>query len=151
MRVTNKMIMNNASSNINSTKEIVNTRNKQMTSQKRIDKPSDDPIYDDRSQNLYYYLNGFELNGNGNEILWEPFENVSYDAEPIYRGHRKNVFMLNEDGSKKIENEVIELDEKQWAFSKRENTIVTHSHAKAADYIKFSKKERYGITQGEFI
>ena len=115
------------------------------------DKLSDDPIYDDRSQNLYYYLNGFELNGNGNEIRWEPIEDVSYDAEPIYRGHRKNVFMLNEDGSKKIENKEIELDEKQCAFSKRENTIVTHSHAKAADYIKFSKKERYGITQGEFI
>ena len=39
MRVTNKMIMNNAASNINSTKEIVNQRNTQMTSQKKIDKP----------------------------------------------------------------------------------------------------------------
>ena len=112
---------------------------------------SSDKIYDDRSQNLYYFLNGFELNGNGNEIRWVPFENVSYDAEPIYRGHRKNVFMLNEDGSKKIENEEIKLDKRQWAFSKRENTIVTHSHAKTEKYNKFSKKERYGITQGEFI
>ncbi len=39
MRVTNKMIMNNAASNINSTKEIVNQRNTQMTTQKKIDKP----------------------------------------------------------------------------------------------------------------
>ncbi len=52
MRVTNKMIMNNASSNINSTKECVNTRNKQMTSQKKIDRPSDDPVVAVRSLRL---------------------------------------------------------------------------------------------------
>lgn len=52
MRVTNKMIMNNASSNINSTKECVNTRNKQMTSQKKIDRPSDDPVIAVRSLRL---------------------------------------------------------------------------------------------------
>ena len=52
MRVTNKMIMNNASSNINSAKETVNTRNKQMTSQKKIDRPSDDPVIAVRSLRL---------------------------------------------------------------------------------------------------
>ena len=52
MRVTNKMIMNNASSNINSAKEVVNQRNTQMTSQKKIDKPSDDPVIAVRSLRL---------------------------------------------------------------------------------------------------
>ena len=52
MRVTNKMIMNNAASNINLAKEFVNTRNKQMTSQKKIDKPSDDPVIAVRSLRL---------------------------------------------------------------------------------------------------
>ena len=52
MRVTNKMIMNNAASNINTTKECVNTRNKQMTSQKKIDRPSDDPVVAVRSLRL---------------------------------------------------------------------------------------------------
>ncbi len=52
MRVTNKMIMNNAGSNINTTKEFVNIRNKQMTSQKKIDKPSDDPVIAVRSLRL---------------------------------------------------------------------------------------------------
>ncbi len=52
MRVTNKMIMNNAASNINTTKEIVNKRNKQMTTQKKIDKPSDDPVIAVRSLRL---------------------------------------------------------------------------------------------------
>ena len=52
MRVTNKMIMNNAASNINTTKEIVDKRNTQMTSQKKIDKPSDDPVIAVRSLRL---------------------------------------------------------------------------------------------------
>lgn len=52
MRVTNNMIMKNASSNINSTKEVVNTRNTQMTTQKKISRPSDDPVIAVRSLRL---------------------------------------------------------------------------------------------------
>lgn len=52
MRVTNNMIMNNAASNINSTKEIVNEKNTQMTNQKKINKPSDDPVIAVRSLRL---------------------------------------------------------------------------------------------------
>ena len=52
MRVTNNMIMKNAASNINSTKEIVNKRNTQMTTQKKISKPSDDPVVSVRSLRL---------------------------------------------------------------------------------------------------
>lgn len=52
MRVTNNMIMKNAASNINSTKEVVNTKNTQMTSQKKISKPSDDPVVAVRSLRL---------------------------------------------------------------------------------------------------
>ncbi|MCR5195905.1 MAG: flagellar hook-associated protein 3 [Pseudobutyrivibrio sp.] len=52
MRVTNKMIMKNAASNINTTKEFVDKRNKQMTSQKQIDRPSDDPVIAVRSLRL---------------------------------------------------------------------------------------------------
>lgn len=44
--------MNNASSNINTTKEFVNKRNTQMTSQKKIDRPSDDPVIAVRSLRL---------------------------------------------------------------------------------------------------
>lgn len=49
MRVTNHMIMNNASVNINGTKISVNDTNNQMTTQKRISKPSDDPVVAIRS------------------------------------------------------------------------------------------------------
>ena len=52
MRVTNNMIMKNASSNIYGTKDIVNSRNTQMTTQKRINKPSDDPVIAIRSLRL---------------------------------------------------------------------------------------------------
>ncbi|MCR5452672.1 MAG: flagellar hook-associated protein FlgL, partial [Lachnospiraceae bacterium] len=44
MRVTNNMIMNNASSNINGTKIAVDKGNTQMTTQKKIQRPSEDPV-----------------------------------------------------------------------------------------------------------
>lgn len=45
MRVTNNMIMSNTKININGNKTNVNTLNNQMTSQKKISRPSDDPGY----------------------------------------------------------------------------------------------------------
>ncbi len=44
MRITNNMIMKNTKLNINSNKRNVNTLNNQMSSQKKIDKPSQDPV-----------------------------------------------------------------------------------------------------------
>ena len=44
MRVTNNMIMSNTKININGNKTNVNTLNNQMTSQKKISRPSDDPV-----------------------------------------------------------------------------------------------------------
>lgn len=41
MRVTNNMIMSNTKININGNKTNVNTLNNQMTSQKKISRPSD--------------------------------------------------------------------------------------------------------------
>lgn len=116
-----------------------------------FDEPSDDPIYDDRSQNLYYYVNGFELNGNGNEIRWESKEDVSYDTCKIYRGCRKNVFEQDEDGIIIKNGEVILDEKKEWAFSKRENTEILHSRSERKNSKRFSKKERYGIEHGQFI
>jgi hypothetical protein len=112
---------------------------------------SEDIIYDDRSQNLYYYLNGFELNGNGNEIRWESIEDVPYDTCKIYRGHRKNVFEQNKNGIIIKDDEVTLDEKKEWAFSKRENTEIIHSRNKSKNCNRFSKKERYGIEHGQFI
>ena len=52
MRVTNNMILRNSSYNINGTKGSVNSSMNQMTTQKKIDKPSDDPVVAIRSLRL---------------------------------------------------------------------------------------------------
>ena len=52
MRVTNQMIMKNAGSNINGVKELVSRTNDQMTNQKKIQKPSGDPVIAVRSLRL---------------------------------------------------------------------------------------------------
>ncbi|MGN0342166.1 MAG: flagellar hook-associated protein FlgL [Roseburia sp.] len=44
MRITNNMIMNNTKTNINGNKTNLDTLNNQMSSQKKISKPSDDPV-----------------------------------------------------------------------------------------------------------
>lgn len=44
MRVTNNMIMSNTKININGNKTSLDTLNSQMSSQKKINKPSDDPV-----------------------------------------------------------------------------------------------------------
>ena len=49
MRVTNNMITSNTKNNINSNKVFVDKYNTQMTTQKKIDKPSDDPVIAIRS------------------------------------------------------------------------------------------------------
>lgn len=44
MRITNNMMLNNTSSNINGNKVNVNNLNNQMSSQKKIQRPSEDPV-----------------------------------------------------------------------------------------------------------
>ena len=43
MRVTNNMMLRNTTSNINNNKYSVNSLNNQMSSQKKISRPSEDP------------------------------------------------------------------------------------------------------------
>ena len=57
MRVTNGMIMSNAATNINATKVSVDKTNTQMTSQKKISRPSEDPVVAIRSLRLQTSLN----------------------------------------------------------------------------------------------
>ena len=52
MRVTNNMIMSNARTNINGTKVSVDKANTQMTTQKKISRPSEDPVTAIRSLRL---------------------------------------------------------------------------------------------------
>ena len=52
MRVTNSMITEHSKTNINGTKQMVDKYNTQMTDQKKISKPSDDPVVAIRSLRL---------------------------------------------------------------------------------------------------
>lgn len=52
MRVTNSMITEHSKTNINGTKQMVDKYNTQMTDQKKINKPSDDPVVAIRSLRL---------------------------------------------------------------------------------------------------
>lgn len=56
MRVTNNMILANAKSNINGNKVAVDNGNNQMTTQKRIQRPSEDPVIAVRSLRLQTQL-----------------------------------------------------------------------------------------------
>ncbi|MCR4798390.1 MAG: flagellar biosynthesis protein FlgL, partial [Lachnospiraceae bacterium] len=57
MRITNSMITDNAAGNINGTKVLVDKRNTQMTTQKKISRPSQDPVIAIRSLRLQTSLN----------------------------------------------------------------------------------------------
>ena len=52
MRITNNIIMRNSMTNIGGTKGAVNTTNTQMTTQKKISRPSEDPVIAIRSLRL---------------------------------------------------------------------------------------------------
>lgn len=60
MRVTNNMILRNSTYNINGTKGTVNSSMNQMTTQKKITKPSDDPVVAIRSLRLSTSLSRVE-------------------------------------------------------------------------------------------
>ncbi|MEG0806513.1 MAG: flagellar hook-associated protein 3 [Lachnospiraceae bacterium] len=57
MRITNSMITEHSKTNINSVKQMVDKYNDQMTSQKKISRPSDDPVVAIRSLRLRGTLN----------------------------------------------------------------------------------------------
>ena len=71
MRITNNMMLRNASSNINGNKINVNAMENQMSSQKKIQRPSDDPVIAVRALRLRSSLS--EIN--------QYYENNIPDAE----------------------------------------------------------------------
>ena len=52
MRITNNMMLNNSMNNINGNKINVNNMNNQMSSQKKIQRPSENPVIAIRSLRL---------------------------------------------------------------------------------------------------
>lgn len=87
MRVTNNMMINNTSFNINGNKVNVNTLNSQMTLQKKILRPSDDPIIAIRALRLRSTLNQIDQYYKKNipdaEAWMETTETALYNMNKI--------------------------------------------------------------------
>lgn len=73
MRVTNNMITSNTKSNMNANKVLVNKYNMQMTTQKKIERPSEDPVIAIRSlrlQTTMSHINQYLDNNIANVDAW---------------------------------------------------------------------------------
>lgn len=88
------------------------------------------PYIDERSQFLYYYINGFDINSGKSLTEWIPNKDVDYDSCPIYFGRRKNAY---EDKEKKI------LDKRKWAFSSYVVSF-THSNSEKEKFDKYASR-----------
>ena len=61
MRITNNMILHNTTGNINGNKVNVNNLNNQMTSQKKIQRPSENPVIAVRSLRPVSYTHLYQI------------------------------------------------------------------------------------------
>ena len=80
MRITNNMIMNNAKVNINGNKVAVDAGDTQMTTQKKISRPSDDPVIAVRSLRLQTQLSKVDQYLNKNITDAESWMDITESA-----------------------------------------------------------------------
>lgn len=90
MRITNSMIRNNTSNNMSTNKGYVDTLNTQMSTQKKIDRPSDDPVIAIRALRLRSSLSEinqyYEKNIPDAESWLEVTETALKNMESILTG-----------------------------------------------------------------
>ena len=79
MRITTKVIQNNSLRNINTNKLLQDKLSQQMSTEKKVNRPSDDPIV---------AIRALRLRTNVNQINQYYEKNVP-DAEPVWRSVRK--------------------------------------------------------------
>ena len=87
MRVTNNMITSNTKSNINANKVLVDKYNTQMTTQKKINKPSDDPVIAIRSLRMQTSLSHIDQYLNNNISDANSWLNVTDTALENYENN----------------------------------------------------------------
>ena len=113
MRVTNNMIMNNSIRNINKTKQTTSKLNDQMTSQKKINRPSEDPVIAIRSMRLrnsqakidQYLENNINDAQNWLDSAEEALKNIKKSLSDTYAELENGI-----NGEKTLENRQIILD-----------------------------------------
>lgn len=105
MRITNNMIMNTTKSNINRNKNAVNKGNTQMSTQKKIDVPSDDPVIAVRALRLRSTLNQIDqyLNTNVNDA--EAWLEVTQSALTSVSGILKDMHTLCDDAANGVKTQ----------------------------------------------
>ena len=72
MRITNQMMINSSMANIQVNKKQVNTLDTQLSTQKKINKPSEDPIIAIRALRLRASLNLLLISGMNTAIRVHP-------------------------------------------------------------------------------
>lgn len=113
MRITNNMILHNTSSNINGNKLNVDKMNNQMTSQKKIQRPSEDPVIAIRSLRLRSALSEinqyYERNIPDAESWLDITETAIYNMEKIVSGVREQcVYGTNDPLTDENRNTILE-------------------------------------------
>lgn len=99
MRITNNVIMRNTKSNINTNKINVNDKNNQMSSQKKIDRPSDDPVIAVRALRLRSNLSELDQYLNKNIKEATAWQDVTDTALYNIRGLMNDMYELCEHGA----------------------------------------------------
>lgn len=99
MRITNNMIMTKVDANINGVKVILDKRNTQMTTQKKIDKPSDDPVIAVRSLRFSTSLSKVNQYYKKNIPDAESWLEVTETAVNDMRSIVRNVHTLSNQGA----------------------------------------------------
>lgn len=105
MRITNNMIMNTTKSNINRNKNAVNKGNTQMSTQKKIDVPSDDPVIAVRALRLRSTLNQIDqyLNTNVNDA--EAWLEITESSLSSVSGILKDMHTLCDDAANGVKTQ----------------------------------------------
>ena len=93
MRITNNIILHNTTGNINGNKVNVNNLNNQMTSQKKIQRPSENPVIAVRSLRLRTTLSEIDQYYEGCRILDESDRDGTCQYEDDSDGHPHTVYL----------------------------------------------------------
>ncbi len=160
MRITNNMMLNNSMSNINGNKVNVNNMNNQMASQKKIQRPSENPVIAIRSLRLRSTLSEIDQYYENNIPDAESWMNLTETAITNMNSILKNIRdlcvygaqdSLTPDDRKTILTQLEKLRDQIYAEGNAEyagRTVFTGYHTnKNLTFLENDKTASYDITQ----
>lgn len=160
MRITNNMIMHNTSNNINGNKVNVDKLNNQMSSQKKIQRPSEDPVIAVRALRLRSALSQvnqyYQRNIPDAESWLSVTDTAIYNMETLVRDIRSEAVYgagddLKESDRQAILEQMQKLREQVYAEGNTDyagRTVFTGFHTnKKLTFMTNEKDTTYNITQ----